>query len=136
MRSLMKSLLLGAALGSMSAALAAHAANLGPQNSAEGGVAIQVTPIDVGASAQAWTFAVALNTHSQNLADDVAAEAFIVDAAGKPQPAVGWEGDPPGGHHRKGVLRFAPLSPKPALIEVRIQRAGEAEPRAFQWSIE
>ncbi|HEX8011594.1 MAG TPA: hypothetical protein VF814_11765 [Casimicrobiaceae bacterium] len=135
MRSLtIKSLFIAAASASLLAALPSQAAELGPQRSQDAGVGIQVTPLEVAATASEWTFSVELNTHSQNLGDDLAAEAVLVDAAGKPQPAIGWEGDAPGGHHRKGVLRFAPLSPTPPTIEVRIQRAAEAQPRTFQWS--
>lgn len=129
-----KSLVALAVITSMSAAISVHAADLGPQSSEAGGVAIQVTPIEISPMAKEWKFAVTLNTHSQNLGEDLAAEAFIIDSAGKPQPAIGWEGDAPGGHHRKGVLRFAPQSPTPAQIEVRIRRAGESQPRAFRWS--
>ncbi len=132
---IMKSLLLAAATASTFAALSANAAELGPKTSQADGVAIQVTPIDVAATASGWKFAVALNTHSQNLADDVATEAFILDAAGKPRRALGWEGDPPGGHHRRGVLSFAPMSPSPALIDLRIQRATETAPRTFRWTV-
>jgi hypothetical protein len=133
---IMKSLLKAATMVAMFAALSANAADLGPQISQDGGVSIEVTPIDVAATASEWRFTVALNTHSQNLADDLAAEAVILDAAGKPQRAIGWEGGSPGGHHRKGVLRFTGLSPRPPLIELRIQRAGEAAPRTFRWTVE
>lgn len=131
--SLIKSLSSAAMLLSMFAALAAQAVDLRPQSSQAGGVAIQVTPIDVTPAATEWKFAVVLNTHSQDLADDLAAQAVLIDAAGKPQPAIGWDGDPPGGHHRKGALRFAPLSPTPAQIEMRIQRASESAARTFRW---
>ncbi|MBX9812146.1 MAG: hypothetical protein K2Y16_11135 [Burkholderiales bacterium] len=43
---------------------------------------------------------------------------------------VKWQGDPPGGHHHKGTLQFKPVSPAPASIELRIQRAGETNPRS------
>ena len=49
-------------------------------------------------------------------------------------PAV-WEGDPPGGHHRKGVLKFDAVNPRPQDIELRITRAGEPKPRSFRWQL-
>lgn len=132
--SLFKSLSSAAMLLSMSAPFAAQALDLGPQSSQADGVAIQAAPLDIAPAAKEWKFAVALNTHSQNLGDDLATEASLVDAAGKPHLALGWDGDPPGGHHRKGVLRFAPLSPQPAQIEMRIQRPSESTARTFRWS--
>ena len=132
--SLVKSLSSAAMLLAMSTALAAQAVDLGPQTSQADGVAIQVTPMDIAPTAKEWKFAVALNTHSQSLGDDLATEASLVDAAGKAHPATRWDGDPPGGHHRKGMLRFAPLSPTPVQIEMRIQRPSESTARTFRWS--
>ena len=116
------------------AGLTAGAADLGARDSTVAGVGVQVTPMEIGTTAPEWRFAVSLNTHSQDLADDLATEAVIIDAQGNAQRALGWEGDGAGGHHRKGVLRFARPSPQPRVIEVRIQRAGEAAPRTFRWS--
>ena len=45
------------------------------------------------------------------------------------------DGDPPGGHHRKGVLRFAPIAPVPDAVELRLQRPGESAPRSFTWTL-
>ena len=59
----------------------------------------------------------------------------MVDGAGKKYSAVGSEGDAPGGHHRKGVLRFKALSPQSDSIELRIQCPGEATPRTFGWQL-
>jgi len=116
-------------------ALGAAAAELAPQNSQSGGVGVNVKPTDVSANAVAWKFQVTLTTHSGDLGDDLARSATLMDAAGKPQPALGWDGDPPGGHHRKGVLRFKALSPRPDALELHVRRAGEATPRKFIWKL-
>lgn len=116
-------------------ALGAGAAELAPQSSQAGGVGISVKPTDVSATATAWQFQVTLTTHSGDLGDDLARTATLVDAAGKQVAAAGWDGDPPGGHHRKGVLRFKALSPRPDNIEMRIARTGEATPRTFRWKL-
>ncbi|OGA36592.1 MAG: hypothetical protein A3F75_07695 [Betaproteobacteria bacterium RIFCSPLOWO2_12_FULL_64_23] len=115
--------------------LGAAAAELAPQSSQAEGVGVNVKPTDVSANAATWKFQVTLTTHSGDLGDDLARSAILVDAAGKPQPALGWDGDPPGGHHRKGVLRFKALSPRPDTLELRIPRAGEAAPRKFSWKL-
>ena len=115
--------------------LGGAAAELEPQTNQTDGVSISVKPTDVSAESKSWRFQVALNTHSGNLGDDLARSASLVDAAGKQYPALGWDGDPAGGHHRKGVLRFKALSPRPEAIELRILRLGEASPRVFRWNL-
>jgi len=116
-------------------ALDAAAAELAPQSSQAGGVSINVKPTDVSVGAASWQFEVTLTTHSGDLGDDLARSATLVDRAGKPRPAAGWDGDPAGGHHRKGVLRFKALSPRPDALELRIVRAGETAPRTFRWEL-
>lgn len=115
--------------------LGASAAELAQQSSQSGGVTVHVKPADVSGKAATWSFQVVLETHSVDLSDDLAATAVIVDAGGKKYSAVGWQGDAPGGHHRKGVLRFKALSPRPGSIELRIQRPGEAASRTFRWQL-
>jgi len=130
--SLLRAVFLCAAVAYGSGALAAE---LAARSSQAGGVAVRVKPTEVSAGAPAWRFEVVLDTHGGSLDDDLAKTAVLVDGAGKKYSAAGWEGDPAGGHHRKGVLRFKPLSPPPAAIEMRIQRAGEAAPRSFRWDL-
>lgn len=113
----------------------AHAADLASQSSASGGVTIAVKPVEVSAGAATWSFQVTLTTHSQELNDDLARDANIVDAAGKKVSPTAWEGDAPGGHHRKGVLRFKALTPTPEAIELQIPRTGESAPRKFSWKL-
>ena len=131
-----KALAAAALAASMWTVVSAHASPLAAQTSQTDGVSIQVTPINVAVTASEWKFAVTLDTHSGNLGDDVAAEAFLVDGAGTARPALGWDGDSPGGHHRRGVLRFAALSPQPAQIELHIRRASEPAARTFRWPAE
>lgn len=127
-----RALALGAA---MLAGASAGAAALAPQSSDANGVTIMVKPAELSASAPAWLFQVSLNTHSVELSDDLARTAKLVDAAGKQHPALAWEGAPPGGHHRNGTLRFEPIKPLPAAVELRVQRPGETAPRIFRWKL-
>lgn len=110
-------------------------AQIAPQKSVQGGVTVDVTPTEIGAGAREWTFKVVLDTHSQELADDLVKTAVLVDGAGRETKALGWEGAAPGGHHREGVLRFAAIQPFPAAIELRISRSGEGAPRSFRWQL-
>jgi hypothetical protein len=122
---------MAAALAFSTAAFAAPA--LGPQTSSESSVMITVTPHAVAAGA--WEFEVALNTHSGALEDDLLRSAVLVTADGNRIAPTEWRGDGPGGHHRRGVLRFASVSPSAQTLELRIARPGEAAPRSFHWAL-
>jgi len=70
------------------------------------------------------------------LNDDLVKFSFLRDGAGRQYAPLAWDGVPPGGHHREGVLRFKPIAPKPQSIELQITRAGEDAPRSFRWQLE
>ncbi len=110
-------------------------AQIATQESSVNGVTIAVTPASFAPDAKVWKFTVALNTHSQELSDDLAKSTVLVDSRGAESRALGWEGAPPGGHHRSGVLKFNPVSPPLKVVEMRIRRAGESTPRTFRWNI-
>lgn len=114
-------------------AVIAFAADLSPQSSSAAGVTLKATPRSL--SGAAWEFELTFDTHTQNLGDDVAKSAVLVADRGATYSAVEWRGDPPSGHHRKGVLRFKPVSPPPQAIELRVQRSGESAPRSFHWRL-
>jgi len=98
-----------------------------------GGVTVRATPGVL--SGGMWEFQIVFDTHSQDLRDDVAKSASLV-ADGVASAPSEWRGDPQGGHHRKGVLRFKAPAGRPAVIELRLNRPGEAEPRVFRWKLE
>lgn len=116
-------------------AAGAFAAELGAQRSNAGGVTVVVTPQNLAAGVKTWDFKIVLDTHSQDLRDDLLKTALLLDGTGARQAPVAWEGAAPGGHHRKGVLKFKPVSPTPATIELQIRRVGEANPRSFRWQL-
>ncbi len=97
----------------------------------EGSVTIEVVPknIDEG------TFAVILNTHSVELSDDLTKAAVLKDENGKEYRPIGWEGAPPGGHHREGILKFGPISPQTKSIALKIIQVGGIEERNFIWQL-
>lgn len=102
------------------------------QTSNERGVKVTVTLQELSLEAKTWDFEVTLETHTQNLSDDLTRSASLV-AEGKQYSPLGWEGAAPGGHHRKGLLRFQAIVPQPGSIELRIRLAGDAAPRSFKW---
>lgn len=115
-----------------SVAVAAELKEIATQS---GGVTVLAKPDALAGDARNWSFEVRMDTHSQDLSDDLVRASVLVDDTGKQYTALGWHGTPPGGHHRKGVLRFAPIKPRPAAIELQIQRAGEPAPRRFRWPL-
>lgn len=112
------------------------AAEFGARSSSAAGVTVKVTPKDVSPQAAVWTFAVVLETHSQDLRDDLAKTAALVDARGGRHAPLAWEGAPPGGHHRSGVLRFKGLGSQDGVLELQIHRTGEPAPRVFRWKFD
>jgi hypothetical protein len=100
------------------------------RSSVERGVTVKVTPKTV--TGPTWEFAIVLDTHAEDLKDDLQKTAVLVVDGREFQPTA-WQGPGAGGHHREGVLAFAAPTPAPATIELRIQRPGEAAPRVFRW---
>ena len=103
------------------------------QSSSQAGVSIEVTPRVL--TAAIWEFDAVFNTHSGALTDDLEKSTVLVSNGRTSHSPVKWQGDPPGGHHRKGVLQFKAVSPMPASIELQIKRSGEPAPRSFRWQL-
>lgn len=110
------------------------AAELGTLKHSDLGVTVAVTPQNLTVDAKTWEFKIVLDTHSQNLSDDLLQSSALLTGSGRHAPTA-WEGAPPGGHHREGTLKFDPVNPLPATIELQIQRPGESGPRSFQWKL-
>lgn len=130
-RIILRNLALAAVLAISAGAFAAG--NLAPQSSSQSGVTIKVTPHSLAGAE--WEFAIVFDTHSQELKDDLLKSVVLVVDGGTPSAPSGWQGDAPGGHHRKGVLRFKVAAASPANVELRLQRPAETEPRAFRWQL-
>ena len=117
------------------ASLANTSPSLTPQINRDGNVTVTVTPRNIVPGASSWDFDVKLETHTQPLDQDMIRAAVLIDANGKSHVPVAWDGSPAGGHHRRGVLRFQPLAPTPATMELRIQGVGGVEVRVFRWQL-
>jgi hypothetical protein len=113
---------------------ALQAAGLETQTNREGSVTVKVTPRNISPQAKSWDFEITLTTHTVSLDQDMGRAAVLVFGSGKQAP-LAWEGDPPGGHHRKGVLRFLPPSVFPRFIELHISGIGDVSPRVFRWRL-
>lgn len=99
------------------------------------GVRVVVTPRSM-VGADKWEFDVAMDTHVKPLAEDLASAAVLIDDKGERAVPIAWQGDPPGGHHRKGVLQFsAPVNP-PKAFELQLINVGGAALRTFRWELQ
>jgi len=98
----------------------------------EGTVAIVVTPLNL-TNNSIWNFEIALNTHSEELNSDLVIMSELSDDQGKLYKLVSWGGSPLGGHHREGILKFGPISPRPKSLELKIKNIGGVLERRFKW---
>ena len=133
MRPRLSTLLLSIVITVFAASGGMAAATLPTQTSCQSGVTVIVTPRNLAAST--WEFDVVFDTHSQELTDDLGKAAVLVSDGRASHSPLKWQGDPPGGHHRQGVLQFKSVSPLPASIELQIKRSGETAPRSFRWQL-
>jgi hypothetical protein len=106
------------------------------QSSDEAGVRMVVTPLTLGPGDTIWEFEVVMDTHSKPLDEDLAQAAVLVDEAGNRYRPVAWQGDPPGGHHRTGILQFSAPAEMPKTVELHIDGVGGAGTRTFRWQLE
>ena len=99
------------------------------------GVRVVVTPRVLTAGATTWDFDVTLDTHTKPLNEDLVAVSALVDEQGRSTSPSSWQGDPPGGHHRKGILKFAAPAGNPTTFELQMNGVGGANLRAFRWEV-
>jgi hypothetical protein len=115
---------------------AASAAALESQTNSDAGVYVTVTPKPIGSTGIFWEFEVSMDTHTKPLDTDLAQAAVLTDDGGGRYAPVSWQGDPPGGHHRKGYLQFPLPQGKPKAIELKIEDLGGVAERVFRWELD
>lgn len=98
------------------------------------GVRVVIKPIAV-AIGSAWEFEITMDTHTKPLDSDLTKTAVIVDDGGRQYMPLSWQGDKPGGHHRKGILRFPAPTEQIKSFELRTQGLGGESKRIFQWTM-
>ncbi len=98
------------------------------QNSAQSGIDITAQPVIQNGEME---IQLGLDTHSGSLDWDLVRTASLRDASGRTYSPLAWNGTPPGGHHRNGVLHFgAILISKPFSLTLAPQ---DAPTWQFQW---
>ena len=118
----------------LSIAQAAGAPALEAVSNDAGGVRVVIKPKAIAAGS-AWEFEVVMDSHTKPLDEDLTKTAVLVDDGGRHYIPLAWQGDKPGGHHRKGVLRFPAPNEQIKSFELQIQGLGGESKRAFQWTI-
>lgn len=109
---------------------------LGSRTNDEASVRVVVTPKTLTAGAAAWDFEVIMDTHTKPLTDDLLRVAVMIDENGRRYAPLSWQGDGPGGHHRKGILRFPAPGEQPKAVELHVTGVGGTGKSVFRWELE
>lgn len=137
-RSLVLAFIVGAvAVGTalLSNSVSSNETKLTSRTNDELGVRVVVTPKTLAPGAAAWEFEVIMDTHTKPLTDDLVRAAVMVDENGRQYAPLSWQGDGPGGHHRKGLLRFAAPGEQPKTVELQLTGVGGSGKRIFSWEL-
>lgn len=98
-------------------------------------VMYKVTPKNLSRSSSSWDFEIVLDTHAGSLDQDLQSQVHLTDEKDREYPVAKWEGDPPGGHHREGVLKFESLGSDVASITLKINPGENTAETSFTWEV-
>ena len=101
----------------------------------ENRVSIEVKPIDFSFDSEV-KFNVAINTHWDSLDFDMTKISILEDDKGNKYLPLKWDGSPPGGHHRFGVLTFPKLKGNTSYIKLIIKDVYGIPERVFVWRLD
>ena len=104
------------------------------QSNNKGRVTVNVRPLQL-IPGQPAKFEVRMNTHSVTLDYDLVTASTLRDDQGREYEPTHWDGSPPGGHHRKGVLEFPELNGDAGKITLVIRQVASVPERTFEWSV-
>ncbi len=94
------------------------------------GVTVEASPLRV--NPRGASIAIVLDTHEGEL-DARLGQQSTLTIDGTAWPVVAYKGDPPGGHHREGTLRFR--SAGPVAGSMRLVITGLGGPVKFAWRV-
>ena len=106
------------------------AAGLDKRTVEAGAVEVTIPPARIDESGA--SFGIAFDTHSEDLALDVAASAALT-VGGTPWTGAAWAGAGPGGHHREGTLTFSAAGAPRGEAILTID--GLAQPVRASWEL-
>lgn len=105
------------------------------KSSKENRVRVDVRPVQLLPGKPA-KFEIRMNTHSGDLSQNLLAVCTLKDSSGRDYRPINWDGSPPGGHHRRGVLEFSELAEGAESITLVIREIANVPERVFNWSVE
>lgn len=105
----------------------------------QGAVIFEVTPLNLGTSADTLEFDVAMNTHSVDLSMDLVGIATLATDTGITLEATKWDAVP-GGHHVSGRLIFPAVQDGKSILEGTSKLTltivnVDADSRVFEWEL-
>lgn len=115
--------------------LTANASAYQTKSDKKNSVRVDVRPIQLLPGKPA-KFEIRLNTHSGDLSQDLVAVCTLTDNSGREYRPTNWDGSPPGGHHRSGVLEFSELGEGAESIKLVIREVANVPERVFNWPVE
>lgn len=92
-------------------------------------VQVDVTP---NISQAQTAFEIKFTTHSGSLDFSPDKIAILTDSTGKTYNPLKWDGSPPGGHHRSGIMYFAPLPASTKIFSLALSNIAGTD-RIFEW---
>ena len=104
------------------------------QSNRQKGVTVVVQPTQLAAGREV-KFDIRMNTHSVELNHDMVSVATIVDDNGYHYRPLIWDGSPPSGHHRSGILQFPVLKGYPNSIKLILTDIAGVPERIFAWKV-
>ncbi len=104
------------------------------QENEGGNVTLIATPeiITIGKQPR---FKLTFDTHSVDLAFDIATASKLFDDTGKTYNEARWEGSPSGGHHRTGAIIFQELLKPTKYIDLVITNVSGIPERKLRWEL-
>lgn len=106
--------------------------DLSAKINSENFVSIEIKPTDFSFN-KTVRFDISINTHQGSLDFDLTKISYLEDDKGNIFQPWSWEGSPPGGHHRSGILSFPGLSEKTKFIKLTIKNVYNVPERVFRW---
>ena len=101
----------------------------------ENRVRVDVVPVQL-VSGKPAQFEVRMNTHSADIGQDMVSVCTLKDDNDREYQPVSWDGSPPGGHHRSGILEFPSIDGNTESVTLVIRDIANVPERIFTWKLE